>query len=164
MDEAILLDTYRVEIAKYLEGDDYARCLIFREKLYGDLKEKLYYTVQRTFGTWGKASIEAKRFRCCRIPNNGGLDIIDPSNLLILVSESAKYDYTIRRAAGFVKELRNFLYGHIAELKITDPCLDRLLQQKKLQYYFRSLHLRRFDNRLFEKIVSQLDNLAALLV
>ena len=156
MDEATLLQNYSYIVQTRLRTDDYARCLVFREKLYGVLKLKLYRLVQRTFDSWQEASIEARNIQSsCRIPPTGGFESVDPSNLLILISGCDLFDWNIRQAVFLVKELRNICYGHIPDLVITDTFIRNKLAER---WCFRQLN---FQTNPFQAVVRQIDQLAA---
>jgi|SRR6185436_1114684 len=125
MSEEILLNQFLNDIPGYVQNRDYLRCLLLREKLYRELRPKLYSVVRDTFnGDWTKVARYNQRIS----PDGRGAE---PSTLLIVIRNASKDGYFNYRgivwSAHRVKKIRNCCYGHIPELAITDDFIRSLL-------------------------------------
>ena len=108
MDEDTLLNQYDLKIRCKLQGRDYLRCLVFREKLY-ELKRKLCNIV-------------------CQI-QGGPTSLNEPYHLLSFIIYRLRFQHNtdsclLWRSAVRVRTLRNNFYGHIPDLRITDELIQ----------------------------------------
>jgi hypothetical protein len=124
MSNASLNQFHRDILVVLREDRDYLRCLLLREKLYRELKPKLYLFVSYVLRNNWHSAVSFDRF----FPADGDQDKIDPAQLLKFICYSPRFYVFghISRRAHKVKNIRNKFYGHIPELRITDTLISRL--------------------------------------
>lgn len=152
MNEDVLLKQFILDIQGYLQNRDYARCLVLREKLYRELKPLLCGVLRKAInGDWNLAH----RYNS-NILEAGDLEKIDPSSLVKLINNirdrngQELFDWNLQRHVNRVRIIRNYCYGHLPELKITDAFIHGMQLHRPKVFTFVSLIAE------FDKLISLL--------